>query len=190
MLSKKTALAVAGGVLVVGAGVGAATVASADPTPSANPSASASSGVTPGTAANPPKGKHGWRGERMSADDLATKLSEKLGVDQAKVAEAIKAYRDANKPTPGTKPDPSTRPDPSAREAALAKAVADKLGIDEAQVKTALDEIRSEAKRAAQAQGETRLKERLASAVKGGTLTQSEADAVLKAYQKGVIGPR
>ena len=203
MASKKTAaLVVAGGVLVLGAGIGAATLASADPTPSASPS----SGTTaaPGKGPDGRGGPHGLGGGRLvDSDELATKLAQKLGVDQAKVAEAIKAYRDANKPTPptapptpgtqstpGSKPSPATRPDRDARDEAMAKAIAEKLGIDQAKVTAALDEIRAEAEAAARSEGKTRLSERLASAVKAGTLTQAEADAVLKAYDKGVIGPR
>ncbi len=64
--------------------------------------------------------------------------------------------------------------------------MAGKLGIDEAKVKTALDEIRAEH----QAQRATALKDKLAAAVKAGTLTQAEADAVQKAFDKGVISWR
>ena len=64
--------------------------------------------------------------------------------------------------------------------------MAGKLGIDEAKVKTALDEIRAERT----AQRATALKDRLAAAVKAGTLTQAEADAVQKAFDKGVISWR
>jgi len=97
------------------------------------------------------------------------------------VATALQEIRQANRPT--ANPDPSQRPDMAARDAALAKALAEKLNIDEAKIKAALDEIRSEqhATRAAA------LKETLDAAVKAGTLTQAEADAVQKAVEKGVI---
>ena len=97
------------------------------------------------------------------------------------MTEALQAIREANKPT--TKPDPQDRPDPAAREAALAKALAEKLGVDEAKVTTALAEIRA----ARQADRAAALKDRLDAAVKAGTLTQAEADAVQKAVEKGVI---
>ena len=98
------------------------------------------------------------------------------------MTDALKAVRDETKPT--TKPTPGqTKPDPAARDAALAKALATKLGVDEAKVKTALDEIRA----ARQADRATALKTKLDAAVKAGTLTQAEADAVTKAVEKGVI---
>ena len=83
---------------------------------------------------------------------------------------------------------PPTRPDPAARDAELAKALASKLGVDEAKVTAALDEIRA----AREAERTKALGDRLAAAVKAGTLTQAEADAVTKAAEKGVIdvGPR
>ena len=105
------------------------------------------------------------------------------------MTEALQAIREANKPT--TRPDPQDRPDPTAREAALAKALAEKLGVDEAKVTAALAEIRA----ARQADRAAALKDKLDAAVKAGTLTQAEADAVQKAVEKGVIdaggpGPR
>ena len=128
----------------------------------------------------------------MLGADLATQLAEKLGVTEAKVTEALKAIHDERKadrsdPSAGPSADPSaspTRPDPAEREAELAKALASKLGVDEAKVKTALDEIRA----ARQADRAAALKDRLDAAVKAGTLTQAEADAVTKAVEKGVIG--
>ena len=122
--------------------------------------------------------------------DLAEQLAEKLGVTEAKVTEALQEVREANRPAkPSTAPsaDPSakpTRPDPAEREAALAKALAEKLGIDEAKVTKAFDEIRA----ARQADRAAELKTKLDAAVKDGTLTQAEADAVTKAVEKGVIG--
>jgi hypothetical protein len=191
---KTTAVAVAAGVLVLGAGVGAASLASADPTatPSASPSLTAS--PTPGTPApdkrGGPDGRHGLGGPGLRGpgeQELATTLASKLGVTQAKVTAALKAFRDENKPT--AKPTPGTpKPDPAARDAALAKALATKLGVDEAKVKAALTEIRA----TGQADRAAVLKTKLDAAVKTGTLTQAEADAVTKAVDKGVInvGPR
>jgi len=65
----------------------------------------------------------------------------------------------------------------------LAKALAEKLGVDEAKVAAALAEIRA----ARQADRAAALKDKLDAAVKAGTLTQAEADAVQKAVEKGVI---
>jgi hypothetical protein len=116
------------------------------------------------------------RGEQFTED-----LAGKLGVAQDKVATALEEIREENQPT--SKPDPSQRPDRAEGDAALAKALAEKLNVDEAKVKAALDELRSE-RQAARAAA---LKERLDAAVKAGTLTQAEADAVQKAVDKGVI---
>ena len=65
-----------------------------------------------------------------------------------------------------------------------ASALAAKLGIDEAKVTAALQEIRSEE----QSEHAAELKTRLDKAVADGKLTQAEADAVTKAVQNGVIG--
>lgn len=177
--SKKTAVALAAGVLALGAGVGVASLASADPTPTPSPSSSPSAG-TDG------RDGHGPRGQRGLGADFAQLLAQKLGVDQAKVTQAIQAYRDANRPSANTTPDPSAKPDREARDAAVAKALAQSLGLDEARVTTAIAEIRAEGR----AERAAALKARLDAAVKDGTLTQAEADAVTKAVEKGVIGGR
>jgi hypothetical protein len=124
-------------------------------------------------------------GERDA--QLVKTLATGLGLSEAKVRAALQAVHEENKPT--TRPTPGDRPDPAERDAALAKALAGKLGVDEAKVKAALEESRS----AAQAARASALKEKLDAAVKAGTLTQAEADAVTKAVEKGVIpggGPR
>ncbi len=172
--SKRTAIAVAAGAVAVAAGLGVAGIASADPTPT--PGSTPTSGQTSG-----PDGR-GWghhRGPRMA--DLAGKLAEKLGVEESKVADALRGFRQQNRPMPQ---DPADRPDPAERDAALAKYLAGELKIDEAKVTAALADLRTErnAERAAA------LKSRLDQAVKDGTLTQAEADAVTKAVEKGVIG--
>jgi hypothetical protein len=178
--SKKTALAVATGVLALGTGIGIAGIASADPTPTPSPSASASGTPSPGNGANG-DGRHG---HGFRDGELAAELASKLGVSQDKVAEALRAFWEENRPT--AKPDDKTTPpDPAERDAALAKALASKLGVDEAKVTAALTEIRT----ARQAEHAAALKTRLDKAVADGTLTQAEADAVTKAVEKGVINP-
>lgn len=189
-MSRSTKIAVAStavGLLALGGGLSIAGQASADPTtsPSSSPSAGPSN---PGTDKDAHRDGPG-RGPRDS--DLAQKLAEKLGVDQAKVTEALRAIREANKPSSppsaGTSPsERPNRPDPTARDAALAKQLAEKLGVAEATVTKALDEIRAER----QTEQAAALKSRLDEAVKAGTLTQAEADAVTKAVEKGVIGGR
>ncbi|HEY5820697.1 MAG TPA: hypothetical protein VIT20_01885 [Propionibacteriaceae bacterium] len=188
MATKKTLVTAAAGIAALGAGLGIAGLASADPTASPTPSATSTASGAPSGKADPRGGGgpgRGGHGDHQEA--LAKELATKLGLDEAKVADALKAVREENRPT--TKPTPGTaKPDRSADDAALAKALAGKLGVDEAKVKTALDEIR-----AARATERTAaLKTKLDTAVKAGTLTQAEADAVAKAVDKGVInvGPR
>lgn len=184
--ARRTALGATVGVVVVGAAAGVAGFASAAPTPAPSaPTSGASAPAQPG-----PGGKDGRGHGPRDGGQLASELATKLGLDQTKVADALKAVRDANRPT--TKPTPgatpTTRPDPAAHDAELAKALAPKLGVDEAKIKTALDEIRA----AHEADRAKALDDKLAAAVKAGTLTQAEADAVKKAVDQGVItvGPR
>jgi hypothetical protein len=103
-------------------------------------------------------------------------------VEVGKVRTALQEYREANRPS--TPPDPGTKP--ARDDAALAKALASKLGVDEAKVTSALAEIRS-ARDAERAKAVT---DRLAAAVKAGTLTQAEADAVKKAADAGIVHVR
>lgn len=190
--TKVVVASAAAGALALGIGVGVAGLASADPTttPSADPSTSAS--ADPGRGGHGPGGHRGGPGRGAFDGDLAQQLAEKLGVTEAEVTTALKEIREADRATkPSTAPsaDPSTRPtrpDPTARDAALAKALAEKLGLEEAKVTQAFDEIRA----ARQADRAAELKTRLDAAVKAGTLTQAEADAVTKAVEKGVIGGR
>lgn len=183
MSTKKTLVTAAAGLATLGASLGIATVASADPTASPSPSATSTASSAPPSQPDP-RGGGGWgrggHGDRQEA--LVQELATKLGLDQTKVADALRAVRDDTRPT--TKPTPgTTKPDPAANDVALAKALASKLGVEEAKVKTALDEIR-----AARASERTAaLKTRLDAAVKAGTLTQAEADAVSKAVDQGVI---
>jgi hypothetical protein len=104
------------------------------------------------------------------------------------VTAALQEVR-GDKPGPGTeKPAAGSRPDPAAREAQLAAPLAKALDVSEAKVKAALAEIRD----AAEADRSAAFEKKLDAAVKAGTLTQSEADAVTKAAKLRVInvGPR
>jgi hypothetical protein len=178
--TKRITLGVSAAALALGAGFGIAGMASAATTPAPAPSTSATSDATPGTTDGPGKhGGHGRGGDRAGVQ--VSGLAAKLGVDEAKLTEALKAFRDANKPTP---PAEGTKPDHAAREAALAKSLASSLGIEESKVTAALEELRT----AAQADHASALKARLDKAVTDGTLNQAEADAVAKAVEKGVIG--
>ncbi|OYO23067.1 hypothetical protein CGZ93_06275 [Enemella dayhoffiae] len=172
----KIAGAVFTGLALTGVGIGAAATAFADPSATPTPGTSAGQSGTPGD-------KQGRMGDRDG--QLAQQLAQKLGVDQTKVSDALRSVHDERKPsgtaTPGA--TPSARPDPATRDADLAKSLAEKLGVDEAKVKAALDEIRT----AADAQRTADFKAKLDQAVKDGKLTQAEADAVQKAADAGVI---
>ncbi|MDG4832339.1 hypothetical protein O7627_23960 [Solwaraspora sp. WMMD1047] len=78
----------------------------------------------------------------------------------------------------------------------LAEALATELGVSADDVKAAMEKVREEiggpdGERPMNGENrEARLREKLDAAVADGTLTQAEADAVLKAYQEGVLpGP-
>lgn len=173
------------------AGLGFAGVASAaDSSGSASDSAkSATESATIDETATTDRGKHGGRGGNRSAE-IASGLAKKLGVDETKLSDALKTYREANQPTKRTegtttKSDRSTS-DRSTSDEAMAKSLAKSLGIEESKVTTALAELRSEG-RSERAAG---LKSTLDKAVTDGKLTQAEADAVTKAVEQGLIDGR
>jgi hypothetical protein len=132
--------------LVLGAGVGVATTASADTTPLPYPSAP--SIPTPDTPlpSSPPQ---------APAPEAPTSPEQQLQALQ---------------------------------EAALIQVLSGMLGVDEAQVKAALDEIRA----AYAAQGPAALDPYLDQAVQAGLLTPEEAEMVRQAIEQGWIdlGPR
>lgn len=180
--TRRITLGITAGALALGAGLGVTSVASATTTPTPTPSATSSAdATTPGQG----HGRPGGHGHGPDRGQLAADLAAKLGVDQAKVTDALKAFREANKPTtPPTQGTEGTKPDRTAQEAALAKSLASALGVDESKVTAALEEIRT----AAQEERAAALKARLDKAVVDGKLTQAEADAVTKAVEAGVIG--
>ena len=175
--TKKMTLGLSATALALGAGIGVAGMASATTTPAPAPSASSSASADGSTSIMPGgMGKHGGRGgERGIAQ--ASALAEKLGVEEAKMTEALQAFREANKPA--GPPAEGEKPDAASREAALAKSLEESLGIEESTVTAAL---------MAQAEKAAGLKTRLDQAVAEGKLTQAEADAVTKAVESGVIG--
>jgi Spy/CpxP family protein refolding chaperone len=174
--SMKTAIAIASGMLALGAGIGVANLAPADTTPTPSPTSTPSGTPAPETG-------RGWPGPGRGSQDggLAGELADKLGVAEAKVVDALRTIKEENRPS--GRPDPMTKPDLAEREAAPARALSSKLGIDEAKIKSALDEIQA----AHQSEREAALKSRLDAAVQSGTLTPAEADAVQKAVDQGVI---
>ena len=129
-------------------------------------------------------GRHGHGGAATAGRPRPTELAAELGVDEAKVADALQAFRDAE-PAGDRRPPEGTKPDRAATEKQpWPRPSAESLGIEEAKVTAALEELRT----AEQANHAAALKPRLDQAVKDGTLTQAEADAVTKAAEKGVIG--
>lgn len=133
----KPAIVIASGMLALGAGMGVASVASADTTATPNPTTTPSSIPTPSS------------------------------------------------PAPGTeRPDWPTSPQQDEREAALIKVLSEMLGVDEAEVKAALDEVRA----AYEAEGPAAVDAWLDEAVRSGILTQAEADAIRQAVEEGLNG--
>lgn len=188
-MKKRVAGLLLAGVAVTGIGMGSATAAFAEPT--ATPTDTPTAGATPGATT----GHQNHRGPGRGAPnaDLAKQLAEKLGIDEAKVTEALKAVRTEHSPaksdqtqkgqTQNGQTPSDQKPDPTARDTQLAKNLADKLGIDEAKVNDALTAIRE----ARQAEQKTAFSTKLDTAVTDGKLTRAEADAVLKAAEAGVI---
>lgn len=186
---KKAIVAATTVALAAGIGLGITNLASAE-TPSPTPSPSASSDANkPGRGGEwghrmggEGRGRHGDRGQDLSA------LATKLGVDETKLADAVKKVRNDLKPssTDRGKDRDQSRADWEAaraeREAAFAKALASELGIDQAKVSKALEELRTER----QAERTAADKAVLDQAVKDGKLTQAEADAVAKAADLGI----
>lgn len=193
---KKLIVGTAGAVVAAGLGLGLASSANAE-TPSPTPTPTATSSSTPGAQIpgqdqdRPERGGgKGDRGGRGFGVDTAA-LATKLGVDEAKLTTAIQAAREATKPTDTTKP--TTEPTQAerdaaraARQAAFAKALASELGIDEAKVTAALNELQA----AHEAEEAAADKTVLDQAVTDGKLTQAEADAVAKAVEAGVASVR
>lgn len=179
-------LGVAAGALALGAGMGVTSIATAATTPS--PGATSTAEATTSSETTTPSdrgGRPGGHGHGRDGGPIAASLAAKLGVDEAKVTEALKAFREANKPAaPPAEGIDRTKPDRAEQDAALAASLADALGVDEARVTTALEEIRTEA----QNQRSEALKTKLDTAVADGKLTQAEADAVTKAVEAGIIG--
>ncbi|GAA2742596.1 hypothetical protein GCM10009868_13160 [Terrabacter aerolatus] len=200
-LNRKTAGAAVVAAAAAVIGIGVSQVARADdastttPTPTATSTQAGPGGGS--TAPGPgngkgwgPGGRHGGMGMGLGRGADLSALATKLGVDQTKLEDALKAVRDELKAsrTPGQAP--ATKPDPAARQDELATKLASKLGIDAAKVKAAFADLRA----ARDADEQKAFDDRLAQAVKAGTLTQAEADAVKKAAKAGVIdmhgGPR
>lgn len=188
-MTKKMIVGISAAAMAAGLGVGLGQLASADgtPTPSSSPSASAPASPSDagGDTAPGERGGPGHRGGGGGVDTSA--LAEKLGVDESRLEDAVKAAREATRPEApteeGAKPTETER---TAHEEAFAKALASELELDEQKVVDAIEELRKQR----DAQRATDAKEKLASAVTDGTLTQAEADAVQKALDEGIVSLR
>lgn len=184
-MSKKMIIGISAAAMAAGIGVGATSLANAETT-SPTPSATASQAPEKGTddqagdkGGGPERGGH-----RGAGFDTAT-LASKLGVEETALKDALKAAREATRPEEGTRTAP-TEAERIAREAAFAKALAEQLKLDEQKVTDALAELRT----AEEAQRTADQKETLAKAVTDGKLTSSEADAVQKALDAGIVSMR
>jgi hypothetical protein len=144
----KPAIIIGSGMLALGAGLGVASVASADTPVAPTPTIAPSSPTTPG---GPPPG--------AERPDWPTSPEQQ-------------------------EPDWPTGPEQQEREAALIKVLAEMLGVDETEIKAALDEVRS----AYEAEGSAALDAYLDEAVRSGLLTQDEADAIKQAVEEGLSG--
>ncbi|WP_440086264.1 hypothetical protein [Streptosporangium sp. LJ11] len=186
--------------MIIIAGVGAAlagglAVPVAAWATSPTPTPSSPSPVTPGTghdgAEHGPRGGHGGPGVRGHHGEMAAKLAEILGVDEAKVTAALEELRKEGGPGRPPKDAEQAAPREEAGQAAVrarAEALAAKLGLTADKVAAALETLH----RQRGAEAEAAMAERLKAAVTAGTLTQAESDAVLKAYRAGLLpgGPR
>ena len=131
----KPAIVIASGVLALGAGLGVASVASADTPPTPNPTAPSAP-----TPSDPPPGFE--------------------------------------------RPDWPTSPGQDESEAALIKVLAEMFGVEEAEIRAALDEIRA----AYATEGPAALDAWLEEAVRSGILTQDEADVIRQAAEESLNG--
>lgn len=178
-----TALALLGGAW------GVAQTANADEDATPTPSATSTAGPGEGWGRG---GQDGFRGGRMGhgamrgGADLGT-LAEKLGVDESELQEAMDAVRDELRSAMQSQgPGAMTDEDRQAHRDAMAESLADELGIDVDRVESALEEMQQEHEAARDARAD----EVLGQAVEDGRLTQSEADAVRKALDEGIVGLR
>jgi biotin operon repressor len=110
-------------------------------------------------------------------------LAKELGVSQKKLREAFESIGDQVRPA--KRPDgPPSEADIKAMQSKLAAALADKLGLSESKVATALEKVRTEH----EADRRDALSDRLDAAVKNGKLTTDDKASVLKAFDAGVLG--
>lgn len=175
---KKNLIASAAGLaLVTGVALSLPQIAQAETIEPRSVSTAPSSSTT---AAGEDGRRQGDRGPDAAA------LAEKLELSEATVADAISAVRDQMDPTDRPSADATEAEREAAKEArqtAFAQALAAELDIDEAKVTAALAELQAEREAAKDAADEAALEQ----AVADGDLTQTEADAVQKAIDAGIV---
>lgn len=159
------------------------------PTPSAT-SSTAPENTTPIRNRQEHRGhesvRHEGRGVEGRGPDVSA-LATALGLPEADVRDALSAVRQSTMDSRPNNAGPAERD--AAREehqAAFAKALADELGIDEATVVKAMEGLQRER----MAAPSIRDKAVIDQAVADGTLTQTEADAVQKAIDSGIVSTR
>ncbi|MEO5653659.1 MAG: hypothetical protein ABIN79_07090 [Marmoricola sp.] len=183
--STAAAISVAGAGIAVG-GIGLA--AADDGTSGQGAGAQTNSPSADGATANSATAREGrGPGDRGGSDQLAAGLAEALGVQQSDVTAALQAVREKRGPETSTEGETRTRPSETEREARraeMAAALADELGVSEQRVTAAMDSLAVDRV----AEGRSALAERLDTAVAEGSLTEAEKQAVLKAFDAGVLG--
>ncbi|MEO9325291.1 hypothetical protein ABFT23_17490 [Nocardioides sp. C4-1] len=178
---------------VAGLGLAAAGMAVTHAETTDPPAASSSAGDRPGPGG--PGGPGGPRGEHGGPGMEAAAIAESLGLEEDVVEQALQEVRDALRPEPpepdGERPAPPSEAERSQQEAAFVTALAEKLGVTEDQVTTALEAAREQAdadREERRAEDRGALAERLDAAVADGTLTEADKTSVLKAYDADLIG--
>ena len=185
---KKTIIGLSAAAMAAGLGFGAASLATADDeTPAPTVSQSPSDSQSPGDGRF---GRDHGGGPRMQSRGLdLSGLAEKLGVKEQALADAMESAREATRPAEHPSKPASAEEWEAAQaehQAALAKALAEELGLDEQQVNDALTELREEHQQSRREADQAVLDQ----AVSDGTLTQAEADAVAKAIEQGIVSTR
>ncbi|MGO1385056.1 MAG: hypothetical protein ACTHWA_11165 [Arachnia sp.] len=179
-MNKKLIAAATGFTFVAALGLGMTQLAQAE-TPVPTPNSSASAGETTG-AERQGRGHQGGKG--LDAETLAAKL----GLPEATVSDALSAARaqmDTTRPSSDAT-DAESEAAQESRQAALVTALASELDIEESAVSSAMTDLRTERDSARAATQRSTIDQ----AVTDGTLTQTEADAVQKALDAGVLSSR
>ena len=197
---KKLVIGGAAVLTTAGIGLGLTQLANADPS-SPKPTENSSVSVASEQASNQQgDGQHGGPGGgmmRLRGVDTAA-LAQKLGVEESKLREALQSIHRSQESGGMPSQDqssgngseqaaeggqgqlPTAPPGGSGdRDAEIAKALAQALGLDESTVTTAIQEVRTEANKTV-----------LDQAVSDGKITQEDADVIAKAAASGIVEVR